>query len=143
MESMEAIPKKAVVAAAAVIVALSLLGAYQGWRRSAADDAQTGADGSPLPTTPAVAGARQASALVEAPPVALTEAQIRDIARQEVRASMRGDASASSAPAPASSSAASSAPAPAPPRPALPAPAPVPVPPPAAESPPPASAPLF
>lgn len=143
---MEAIPKKALMAVAVALAALSVIGVYQGWRRSAVDEAQTGADGSPLPTTPAVAGARQASALVEPPPVALTEAQVRDIARQEVRASLRGDsapAGASSPAAGAAGSAPSGASTPPAPRPPAPAPIAVPPPPPAAEPAPAPAAPLF
>lgn len=92
---MEVMPKKAVVAAAIALVAVAAVGAYQGWRRSSADEAQTGADGNLLPTTAAVTGARTASALIETTPT-LTESQVRDIARQEVRASLRGDSAAAS-----------------------------------------------
>lgn len=86
---MEAMPKKAVWTVAAALVALALLGTYQGWRRSALDEAQTAADGSLLPVAPAVKGARPAAALVEAP-VVFSEAQIREFARQEARAALRG-----------------------------------------------------
>ncbi|HTI68175.1 MAG TPA: hypothetical protein VL460_11580 [Caulobacteraceae bacterium] len=92
---MEAVPKKAVWAVAFVLFGLALLGAYQGWRRSTVDDTQTAADGSLLPTTAAVAGVRPAAALVETAQAGLNEAQIREIARQEVRAALRGDTGAS------------------------------------------------
>jgi hypothetical protein len=101
---METMPRKAVWAVAVVLVGLAAWGTYQGWKRSAVDEAGTAADGSLLPTVPAVAGARSATALVEPPAPALNEAQIREIARQEVRATLRGDAAASSESAPASGS---------------------------------------
>lgn len=101
---MEVIPRKAVLAAACALVALAVLGAYQGWRRSAVEEAQTAADGSLLPTTAAVSGAKTASALVETP-TTLNDAQIREIARQEVRAALRGDSASSSESAPAKAAA--------------------------------------
>jgi hypothetical protein len=142
---MEAIPRKLVAAAAVILFGLALLGAYQGWRRSAVDEAQTAADGGLPLTTAAVAGARPASALVEAPPPPLSEAQVREIARQEARAALRSDSSAAlEAPPPASGAApaAPGAPRAAAAAPALAPPA-APVVAPPTESPPPASAPLF
>jgi 2-oxoglutarate dehydrogenase E2 component (dihydrolipoamide succinyltransferase) len=144
---MEVMPKKAVVAAAVVLALVAALGAYQGWRRSGADEAQVAADGSLLPTTAAVSGVRQASALVETAPT-LSEAQVREIARQEVRASLRGDSSSSSESAPstpAAPAAGASAPigGPAPPRVAPAAPVVPAAPAPAAEPAPAANAPLF
>jgi hypothetical protein len=143
MEAMEPLPRKAVVAAVVVLVLLALLGTYQGWRRSAGDEAQTAADGSPLPVTAAVAGARPASALVEAPPTPLTEAQVRDIARQEIRASLRGDSAGATESAPSASTTNTTTPiggAPAPrPAQAAPAASPPPVPEPSGA----ANAPLF
>ena len=96
---MEAIPpKKAVLAAAFVLLLLAGFGAYQGWRRSASDpDAAAEASGL-LPTAAPVAGAKNASALAEPAAPILTEAQIREIARQEARAAIgRPDSNAAAA----------------------------------------------
>jgi hypothetical protein len=134
---METVPNKAVVAAAVVILGLAGLGAYQGWRRSAADETQDA--GALLPAGAPVTGAKAAAPLTEPPPPAMTEAQVREIARQEARAVLRGGSgpSVDEAPAEAGASAgpiggtapgaASARPAPAP----APAPAPPPVPTPA------------
>jgi len=80
------ITRKTLLGVVAALIALSAYGAYQGWRRSAADDVANGS--AILPTTPAVTGARNASPLVEPPPPALTEADVREIARQEARAAL-------------------------------------------------------
>ena len=121
---MAAVSRRAVWTAGAAIVLMALIGAYRGWRQSAADaDVAASSDGL-LPVTNAVA-ARQASALAEPPPPVLTEAQIRTIARQEAQAALR----------PASSEP-ESTPSPAPSRPATPSPTT-----PSAPSPPPAPAP--
>ena len=117
--------------AGAAIVLLAIVGAYQGWQRSAADaDVASSTDGL-LPVTNAVA-ARQASALLEPPAPALTEAQIRTIARQEAQAALTRPAAEPSTPPAASAT-------PPPSRPAAPTtPAPAPAPAPTPPSPPPA-----
>jgi hypothetical protein len=136
---METVPNKAVVAAAVVILGLAGLGAYQGWRRSAADETQDA--GALLPAGAPVTGAKAAAPLTEPPPPAMTETQVREIARQEARAVLRGGSGSSADEAPAdggaaapaapiggtASGAAGTRPAPAP----APAPAPPPVPTPA------------
>lgn len=134
---MAAVSRRAVWAAGAAIVLLAIVGAYQGWRRSAADaDVASSTDGL-LPVTNAVA-ARQASALLEPPAPALTEAQIRTIARQEAQAALTRPAPEPSAPpaAPATPPP-NRSPAPTPP---APAPAPTPSSPPPADA---ANPPLF
>jgi hypothetical protein len=113
--------------AAAALVALAIVGAYQGWQRSAADADVAGSTDGLLPVTNAVS-ARQASALAEPPPPVLTEAQIRTIARQEAQAALTRPATGPSEP--------SGPAAPTPSRPSAPPvdrPAPTPAPAPAAE----------
>jgi hypothetical protein len=89
---METVPRKAVVAVAFIMVALAGIGAYQGFHRSSAAEPESGEAGLPSLTSP-VAGAKNASALTEPLAPNLTEAQIRDIARQEVRAALTKPAS--------------------------------------------------
>ena len=128
---MAAVSRRAVWAAGAALIALALIGAYQGWRRGTQEaDVAASTDGL-LPTTNAVA-ARQAAPLAEPPPPILTEAQIRTIARQEAQAAMTRPASTADSEGPSPAPPVSRpAPAPAPERPianpppvAIPAPTP-------------------
>ena len=122
------------------LVALAIMGAYQGWRRGAAEADVTAASDGMLPATNSVA-ARQALALSEPSAPTLTEAQIRTIARQEAQAAIRGPApSEPSEPGEPGRAPASSRPAPSSDRPAAaasPAPTPAPAPAPAGDQAPP------
>ncbi|HTK34272.1 MAG TPA: hypothetical protein VL358_03150 [Caulobacteraceae bacterium] len=85
---METVPRKLVVAVAFILVGLAGLGVYQGLRRSGAGDADAVDAGLPPLTAPGAAGAKTASAITDPQTPALTEAQVREIARQEARAAL-------------------------------------------------------
>lgn len=93
---MESLPRPVVLTAAWVLLALAVLGAFQGWRRSSLDESGAATSGVLTPAVAPVAGAKNATPLSDA--ALLSEQQIRDIARQEARAVMRGDQSPSPAP---------------------------------------------
>ena len=80
------VPRKAVLAVAFILLVLACLGVYQGWRR--AGSGETESDGGVGSLTSPVAGAKTASALAEAAAPPMTEAQVREIARQEARAAL-------------------------------------------------------
>lgn len=92
---MESLPRPAVVTAAWVLLALAVLGAYQGWSRSALDESGAATAGVLSPTVAPVAGAKNATPLSDSA-LMLSEQQIREIARQEARAVVRGDPSPAS-----------------------------------------------
>ncbi len=92
MQTVQTMPRKTVWAAGLIILVLAALGGYQGWRRSGSDADQS-ADGG-LPLTAPASNARAASPLAEPSAAGLTEAQVRDIARQEARAALHRPASA-------------------------------------------------
>jgi hypothetical protein len=81
----QTIPSKAVKVAAILLALCVALGIYQGLRRTSEQAQVTGdlgAVGAPVP------GARMAAPLAEAAPSLLTEAQVREIARQEARTAL-------------------------------------------------------
>ena len=92
---MESLPRPAVMTAAWVLLALAVLGAFQGWRRSSLDESGAATAGVLTPAVAPVAGAKNATPLSDAS-LMLNEQQIREIARQEARAVVRGDPSPTS-----------------------------------------------
>jgi hypothetical protein len=84
------LPRQAVWVAALAVLALALVGAYEGWRRSGSSPADSPATVGAA-VTPTVNAAKTATALEEpeAPlPEALTEARVRTIVRQEIQAAL-------------------------------------------------------
>ena len=85
------LPRQAVWVAALAVGVLAVLGAYEGWRRSASGSADSPAAVGAAISSTANAAAKTATAQEEPEeplPEALTEARVRTLIRQEIQAAL-------------------------------------------------------